>query len=270
MKLSIILPTRDEASIIVETLSRLAGSLGESLCRDSEVIIADDGSDELPELIRSTSLPFTNIQVLRNSPPLGKGWALAQAFQVARGEFSGFLDADLSTSPAYITHALPPLEKENCELVIGSRWVPGATVERSQHPLKTILGDILRVGLGRLLFLGGRRFQDTQCGFKFFRTSVAKELYQGLQISDGMADIEILLRANERGYRVLELPIQWKDERESKRPLRRTLWPDIKAISILLFRYRIFPAFTASRRSRSTAQISLPPQDAPQSAQEIP
>ena len=239
MKLSLVLPTRNEAAIILDSLRTIAAACGPELSSRTEVLIADDGSDELPTIVAKESLPFHSVTVLRNSPPLGKGRALAAAFQLAQGDLCGFLDADLSTPPRFIPEAIALLESGGYDLVIGSRREDGSSVQRKQHPVKTFLGNLLPWFSSGLLFLGRDKFSDTQCGFKFFGPGLAQSLYRGLLIADGMADIEVLLRATERRYRVKQLAITWKDERESKRPLRRTLLPDLKALFTLLVRYRL-------------------------------
>ncbi len=65
-----------------------------------------------------------------------------------------------------------------------------------------------------------RELTDTQCGFKVYRGDVARELY-GQCVTDGfLFDIEIILRAIEKGYRIGEFPVEWACDRDSS-ALRR-------------------------------------------------
>jgi hypothetical protein len=66
----------------------------------------------------------------------------------------------------------------------------------------------------RLLALPG--LHDTQCGFKCFRSSVAQELFQLQTMTGWSFDIELLYVARRRGYRILEVPIPWYFNPESK------------------------------------------------------
>lgn len=247
MQLSIVLPTRNEAALIAETLASIATTLGPALCAETEILIADDGSDNLPAIVHELALPFAALRVKRNAPPLGKGRAIAEALSDTHGTVAGFLDADLSTPPRYILQVLPLLLERTVDGVIGSRRHAQSSVQRRQSPIKTLLGTALACFSSSLLFAGRRKYSDTQCGFKFFRGEVARELYRNLRIRDGMADIEVLLRADGMGLRIEEIPIDWCDERESKRPLRRTLLPDCRAVAVLLVHYRLLPAIRWSR-----------------------
>ena len=239
MELSLLIPTFNEAEIIEATLRQIASALGESLCREVEVLIADDGSDELPQKVREieTQMPFAQISVVRNTPAVGKGEALARCFAQVQAPIAGFLDADLSVSPDYIPAAISCLRSGGADIVIASRRVEGAEVRSPRNTLRRILSDILPFVAAKLLFRSGRSYADTQCGFKFFKSGVAHELYSGLSAKDGMADLEILVRANLLNYRVRELPVVWTDYRPSKRPLSRTLARDCAGILRLAARY---------------------------------
>jgi dolichyl-phosphate beta-glucosyltransferase len=57
---------------------------------------------------------------------------------------------------------------------------------------------------------------DTQCGFKLFRGPVADDLFAALRTEGYGFDVELLLRAQRRGYRILEVPINWADQPGSK------------------------------------------------------
>jgi len=66
----------------------------------------------------------------------------------------------------------------------------------------------------RTLILPG--LHDTQCGFKCFRKEVAEDLFR-FQTLDGWSfDIEVLFIARRRGYRIVEVPIPWYFNPESK------------------------------------------------------
>ena len=57
----------------------------------------------------------------------------------------------------------------------------------------------------------GLPFHDTQCGFKLFETSAAREIFRR-QLLDGFGfDVEVLFIARHLGYRTLEVPVRWND-----------------------------------------------------------
>lgn len=238
---SILVPTYNEESVILETLGRIAHDLGASLSAQCEVIIADDGTDGLEKAVQaeSSKFPFESVKVIRNNPAIGKGLSLARGFQAARGGIAGFLDADLSTPPRYILQAIQILEKGDVDFVVGSRRLPESEMVRDQPWIKTALGDALRYFVKVSFFGLGFRFTDTQCGFKFFRAEVAKKLYSELVSHDGMTDIEILVRSQMFQFKGSELGVQWKDTRVSKRSLSRIWAGDLKSLMRIFAVYRL-------------------------------
>lgn len=242
LELSILVPTYNEAGIIEDTLREIARALGTELTAKTEILIVDDGTDELPKIVDKTSskFGFAHVETLRNSPPLGKGLSLARGFQKAKAPIAGFLDADLSTPASYILMAHQALKSNKADIFIGSRRAQGSQVVREQSPLKEMLGTLLPYAVNSIVFASGARFRDTQCGFKFFKTPLAKILYSDLVAYDGMTDIEVLVRASLLDLRVEEQAVQWQDVRESKRRLSRIIVGDLKAITRIVVNYRIF------------------------------
>ncbi len=57
---------------------------------------------------------------------------------------------------------------------------------------------------------------DTQCGFKLFRGEVAEDLFAARRTDGYGFDVELLLLAQQRGYRIVEVPINWADQAGSK------------------------------------------------------
>lgn len=249
LDLSIILPTYNEAEIIESAIKTIASELGSDLCARSELIIVDDGSDALIDIVHGLGRRqgFFSVTAVRNSPPIGKGRSLGRGFEFATGKVVGFLDVDLSTSPRYIHEALEAIGSGKTDIFIASRRAAGARVTREQFFLKSILGDAFR-GLARAVFFAGMpAYEDTQCGFKFFRQPLAKILYRDLSAGDGLADVEVLLRANLLGYKVLERGVEWMDIRESKRSLRRILVGEVVSLGKIFVRYRLFLARERAR-----------------------
>jgi dolichyl-phosphate beta-glucosyltransferase len=66
----------------------------------------------------------------------------------------------------------------------------------------------------RALGVWGER--DTQCGFKLFRREVAADLFGALRTDGFGFDVELLLLAQRRGYRIVEVPITWIDQPGSR------------------------------------------------------
>lgn len=243
--LSILLPTFNEEDIIENTLKVIAESLGSDLSKKTEVIITDDGQDKLPEKIQNIKdqLEFLAISVLRNNPPLGKGSSLAKGFMKAQGKIVGFLDVDLSTHPKVILKAIEVIELEQKDIFIASRKLNESKVRRKQSLIKDILGALYLRLNQKLFFEKNQYFSDTQCGFKFFKNLEAKLLYSNLYSHDGLTDLEVLIRSQWLGLRVHEEPVEWVDERESKRSLYKIIKNEIPSLLVLFYQYVLRRSF---------------------------
>ncbi len=115
------------------------------------------------------------------------------------GDVIGFIDADNKT-PIAEFDKVEPLLSDGCDVVIGSRGLRASRIERAQ-PLYRRLGS-RGFGLFMHACVGLNDIPDTQCGFKFFRGDVARDLFRLQQIDGYMFDVEILYLARQLGYRI--------------------------------------------------------------------
>jgi glycosyltransferase involved in cell wall biosynthesis len=155
---------------------------------------------EFAELHDSPDLP---VMVLQESTQ-GKGAAVKSGIFAAGGEYRFMCDADLSMPVEEINRFIPP-QIEHFEISIASREAPGA-VRYNEPAYRHQVGRVFNL-LIRLLALPG--LNDTQCGFKCFRAEIAEELFSEMTITGWSFDVEILYLAQQRGYRIVEIPIPW-------------------------------------------------------------
>ena len=198
-ELTILIPAYNEAQRIAATLEKVLAYAREHL-EGFEIVVVDDGSsDGTGELIQSRFGP--EVRVVRRDRRGGKGAALRSGVAAAKRPWILFSDADFSI-PIQEYEKLW-LEAGRAPVVIGSKHAPGSHVE---YPaLRRFLGS-LGQRLISLLVVSG--FDDTQCGFKRYRTDVAQELFR-LQRIDGFGfDFEVLFLARRLGYEVREVPIR--------------------------------------------------------------
>jgi dolichyl-phosphate beta-glucosyltransferase len=73
-------------------------------------------------------------------------------------------------------------------------------------------------------FLGvPRTLTDTQCGFKLYKGGIARELFGGLETRGFLFEIEIILAALRKNYRIGEFPVEWRCDRDSRISVSSTL-----------------------------------------------
>ena len=194
MKISLVIPTKNEASIIQHTIS-VAYNYLQTHFSDFELIIADDGStDHTVKLAKQAQLA----KVLECSGR-GKGNAVREGILQAVGDYIFFTDADLAYPLTMIELALSAME-------IGADWTAGNRRLGSDcaYPLfRRIASRCFELTVNILL---GLHFTDTQCGFKGFRHHIAKEIFQRTCIDGLCFDAEIYFISKKLGITPTLIP----------------------------------------------------------------
>ncbi len=215
--LSIIIPAYNEANRLPQTLKQVFDFL-KNEDYSAEVIVVENGSsDNTYEFAQSLKSKYPNLRVLRNNIA-GKGKAVKRGMLEARGEYRIFCDADFSMPVTEIPRFIPP--QLDSDIAIASREVKGA-IRYDEPEFRHFTGRVFNL-LIRILALP--KLHDTQCGFKGFRADIAEDLFKHQSIEGWAFDVEILYIAKLRGYKVIELPIPWYYNAESKISVLRDSW----------------------------------------------
>ncbi len=213
--LSIVIPAFNEEARLEESLRQVIGFC-DGVGQSTEIVVVDDGStDRTVEIVEDllTGCSYLRLLSVKHG---GKGQACRAGVAAARGALVVLCDADLSVPIVEVSGFVPRFE-EGADIVIASREVPGA-VRVGEPGYRHLMGRAFN-WLVRLLTVAGIR--DTQCGFKCFRTEVAKHLFDLQTISGWGFDVEILFLAQRHGYRIEEVPVDWYHGKQSKvRPIR--------------------------------------------------
>jgi len=178
-----------------------------------EVIVVDDGSaDATSDHVREVAAAHREVRLVHFPSNVGKGRAVRAGMLNARGVLRLFADADGAT-PIQELERLESAHAAGADIAIGSRALadPGVTIEARPHRVWS--GRVFNWLVARL---GVHGIADTQCGFKSFRGPVADELFKALKTEGFAFDVELLLRAQRRGYRVAEVAVNWSDQPGSK------------------------------------------------------
>ena len=177
------------------------------------MIVVDDGSaDDTSRVVRTTAAQHEQVRLLRHECNSGKGFAVRAGMLAAAGEQRLFADADGAT-PIGELKRLEAALAGGADVAIGSRALfdPGVVVQARPH--RRLAGRVFNRLSTRL---GLRGLEDTQCGFKAFTAAAADDLFPRLATTGFGFDVELLLRARARGWRIAEVPVNWTDQRGSK------------------------------------------------------
>ena len=198
-----ILPAYNEEDCIKEVISETAKVLSE-VTDKWEIIVVDDGSkDSTFAIAERISKSDKRIRVLSYGKNMGKGFALKYGFEHSRGDLVVFMDADLDLHPRQIKNFIEIMEKENADVVVGSKRHPES---RINYPLRRrVLSDAYFL-MVKLLF--NLNVKDTQVGLKLFKREVLRDVMPRILVKRYAFDVEVLANAVRRGYKIVEAPVE--------------------------------------------------------------
>jgi dolichyl-phosphate beta-glucosyltransferase len=215
--ISLVIPAYNEEFRLRKSLEQDVSYLS-GLNTAWEIIVVDDGSYDQTTVIAQEYVDKygNSVRLLRLPRNRGKGAAVQMGVINAVGRYIIIADADNATPIEEVGRFLAVAKED--EIVIGSRYVESAKIEKKQSKWRVRIG---RIGnhLIRLFLIDG--IADTQCGFKLFPARIAKELFSRQRINRWGFDMEILSIAQGMGIPIREKGVIWRDVPGSRlRPLR--------------------------------------------------
>jgi len=203
--LSVVIPAYNEDARLEPTL-RDTIRYFRGRRHEVEVIVVDDGSvDRTSVLVDRLSGEFDEIRLMRLPVNRGKGYAVRTGIVNARGAQILFMDADGATPIAEIER-LEAAVLSGCDGAIGSRAVRAQDVQVTPRWYRRLIGRVFHFLVSTLTVRG---YRDTQCGFKLFNAPVAQDLFSRIRMNGFSFDVEVLLMARYRRYRIAEIPVNW-------------------------------------------------------------
>ena len=228
--LSIIIPAYNEQERLPLTLSKIH-SYCNSQSYNYEVLVVDDGStDNTIRVVTDNPLSEAGrLRILKNQRNRGKGYSVKRGVMASKGDYVLFSDADLSTPIGEVEKLFSALN-ERFDIAIGSRSIKGAQIKEHQPLYREYMGKFFNRLVRIFAFKG---IIDTQCGFKLFKGTLARDIAAQMRVDGFAFDVEMLYLARRSGCRIEEVPIIWVNSPQSKvDPLRDSLKMLLDIISI--------------------------------------
>ncbi len=223
--LSVVIPSYNETANLKRGVLDEVSEYLKKQTYTWEVLVSDDGSPEKEsrELAKKYCETHPGFKFLENEHG-GKPLAIWSGIQASVGEIVLFTDMDQSTPIKEIEKLLPKF-KEGYNVVIGSRGL-----ERENFPIIRRLASLIFREFRRSFVL--TEIIDSQAGFKAFTGVAIKEIFPILDAvkqkrrptgwNPTSFDVELLVVAKRRGYKIAEVQIDWKDRDVSTGKARGT------------------------------------------------
>ena len=222
-KFNIVIPVFNEQEILQANINILQTFCQKELSSyDWQITIADNGSSDETPIIGKKLATNTNIKYLYSSEP-GRGQALRSAFLNSTADYCAYMDIDLATDLTALPLLIKKLDKENFDLVIGSRFHQQSKIQRS------ILREIIsRSYIFFAKLIVGTKASDLQCGFKGFNQKVIQEFVAKTKDDKWFFDSELIFLVERAKLKICEIPVNWVETRnigrKSKVKLIKSIW----------------------------------------------
>jgi dolichol-phosphate mannosyltransferase len=213
-ELSIIIPTFNEKEIIRDSIARIFANLSKFGIKNVEVIIVDDSRDGTEKILKSIARSHKDLRFFHRSKSKGVGSAIREGISKASGKYGIIFMSDAPDDIKYVPKILEKLRR-GYHFVHTSRFMRNSKIEG--YPFIKTLANRLANYSVRLAFL---RFdlKDFTSLFKGFKISKVKEIK--LEANEFDIGLEIALKAIRKGYKIIEVPVDWKEREAGKSKLR--------------------------------------------------
>ncbi|MBR6682626.1 MAG: glycosyltransferase [Clostridia bacterium] len=222
MKVTVVIPVYNEEKRIANT-AQILDSFLKATFDDYEIIFSNDGSiDNTLTLAKELESKYDKIKCVSYDVNRGKGGAVRNGILASDSDYVFYTDCDLAYGTDVIKRGVDMFLEYDADVIIGSR-----NLNKESYENYTFMRKMMsKVYFKMIALISGFSHSDSQCGFKGFKTGVAHTVFKECVIDSFAFDLEALIKAEKKGYKVEELPVKIinHDENDSKvRPVRDTL-----------------------------------------------
>lgn len=211
VEVSVVFPAYNEVNFLESAVEQTAQTLKE-FTNSFELIIAEDGStDGTAERSEELAQKYPYVKHIHGEQRLGRGTALNNAFKQSRGEVLVYMDLDLATDLKHLKPLVDAIMHEGYDFATGSRMLSESQVERTLR--RKLTSKFYNFMVRTIL---GSKLRDHQCGFKAFKRQPTLQLLGEVKDRHWFWDTEIFVRAARAGYKIKEIPVEWKSGRKTK------------------------------------------------------
>tara|TARA_B100000315_G_C14528879_1_gene565179 strand:- start:234 stop:938 length:705 start_codon:yes stop_codon:yes gene_type:complete len=221
--LDIVFPVFNESKILKKSVETLHTFLSNRISIDWKIVIAENGStDETLEIARFLSNNYSNV-IVRSYEEPGRGRAVKDSWLLSNADLVSYMDVDLSTDLEALIVSLEHMNSDDFDILIGSRLLKDSKVYGRSFKrdfISKTYSLIFRIILGT-------KFKDAQCGFKIAKRESILDVLKNVKDNGWFFDTELLYKSEKSGLSIKEIPVIWRDDRDSKVKILSTIIKDL-------------------------------------------
>ena len=222
-----MIPVYNEERDLEPSVAKLRAFLRENCPHRWRIMVADNASkDRTLEIAHRLAAAHPDEVTTIHLDAKGRGRALKAAWTASDADVVSYMDVDLSTNLRHFMPLIEPLARGEYHVATGSRLMRGARVTR--QPKREFVSRCYNI-IVKVMF-PARRFSDAQCGFKALTRRAVRELIPHIVDNNWFFDSELLLRAEQSGYRVWEVPVEWIEDLDTRVKIVPTAIEDLKGL----------------------------------------
>lgn len=213
-KISVVMAAYNEAGN-VEELAKRFDKIFKHLRIDFELVYVLQGNDGAKNgLERLIKNGMKNIRIAHFENPIGVGHAFRHGFGMAAKNASHVLtlDADLNHQPEELPKFVEAMKKHDCDIVIGSRLIKGGSMVK-RNAAKEFVSAFVN-------FIGPAAFRisakDITSGYRLYKKEKLDQIWPLTKARNFEFYPEMLIFASRKGFRMLEVPINFKPRTRGK------------------------------------------------------
>ena len=220
LRVTVVIPTYNEA----DNLPAMADALFGLGLPQMQLLVVDDhspdGTGAVADAIAArinAELPSTDrpkMVVIHRTGKAGLGTAYVAGMARALADGATHIvqmDADFSHSPAYIPQMLGVMQATDADVVIGSRYVPGGSLDDRWSTWRRFVSWWANLYSRMIL---GLRIRDMTAGFKLWQRDALLGIGVETVRSNGYSfQVEMAYLCEKLGYHLIEIPIHFEDRR---------------------------------------------------------
>lgn len=201
----------------------------------SLVFVVNGSSEDFKKKVKIFSLQRGERVCMFIVNEKGKGNAIKKYFNTSHADILVYMDMDLAVSLDNINNLITPVLEGRADLCFGSRMLSSSSRERS---LLREFSSKLYIFLSQIML--GHDFSDLQCGFKAITSRAWKEIEVKIKNNFWFFDTELIFYAKKNNYRIVEIPVNWRENRYDERKSKVNIWKDglFFMINIILLKLR--------------------------------